>query len=253
MNKNLLKYILHLADNTLIHGHRLSEWCGHAPNLEIDLALSNIALDEIGAARSFYQYAAEIEGNGKTEDSYPYLREEYEFYNFQLVELPKGNFAETIVKCFYFDSFQFLFYTELSKSKDERLAAIAAKSLKEVTYHVRFSGGWLIRLGDGTAESKSKMQEALNKFKPYCDALFHVEQYEQELIHEGVAPDISALKANWEKMIEDTIKESTLSYPLSSEENLFFRGGKKGLHTEHLGYILADMQFLQRAYPGASW
>ncbi|HMN33659.1 MAG: phenylacetate-CoA oxygenase subunit PaaC [Chitinophagaceae bacterium] len=252
MKETLLKYVLHLADNELIHGHRLSEWCGHAPNLEIDIAMSNLALDNIGTARSLYQYAASIEGNGKTEDSYPYLRDERDFYNFLLVEQPRGDFAETIARCFYYDAYQVHFYTELQKSTDTHLAAIAEKSLKEVAYHLRFSSGWIARLGDGTDESKEKMQHALNKYKPYCDEMFHL-VFELDLINSGVAPDVSQLQELWEKTISETIHEATLSYPLNVEKNPFFLNGKNGIHTEHLGFILAQMQYLQRTNPQATW
>jgi ring-1,2-phenylacetyl-CoA epoxidase subunit PaaC len=253
MQTSLVQYLLHLADNSLIHGHRLSEWCGHGPVLEVDMALTNISLDNIGAARSLYQYAAEIEGEGKTEDTYPYGRDVRDFYNVLLVELPKGDFAETIARSFYFDAFQSLFYKALMASKDQRLAAIAEKSLKEVTYHLRFSSDWIIRLGDGTDESKQKMQQAIYKYWEYTGELFAPSAIEQEMFNEGIGINISLLKTSWEEIVMNTLQEATLSYPLSAEGAWFQQGGKKGIHTEYMGLILAELQFMQRAYPGNEW
>lgn len=253
MNKNQINYILHLADNVLIHGHRLSEWCGHGPILEVDMALANIALDQIGAARSLYQYAAQIEGNGNTEDTYPYLRDSREFKNILLVELPNGNFADTIAKCFYFDIFQVLLYEQLQYSTDQQLAAIAAKSLKEALYHKRFSSEWVIRLGDGTDESKRKMQKALIKHWDYIGEMFDICPYEKEMLVNRVAVDVNSLKTNWTEQVAKVINEATLAYPLQSDTGWHQRGGKIGLHTEHLGFILAEMQYLQKTYPGAEW
>lgn len=253
MIQPLLKYILQLADNALIHGHRLSEWCGHAPILEVDIALSNFALDHIGAARSFYQYAASIEGNGKTEDSYPYHRDARSFYNVLLLELPKGNFADTIIKSFYFDAFQFHFYTALQNSTDQQIAAIATKSLKEVNYHLRFSSEWVIRLGDGTDESKIKMQESLLQYWDYCGEFFKPNKIELEMFEKKIGVDLISLKPLWLKTVIDTFQEAALNYPESKENDWFHTGGKDGLHTEHLGFILAEMQHLQKSYPDAKW
>lgn len=253
MNNSLVQYILHLADNSFIYGHRLSEWCGHGPELEVDMALSNISLDSIGAARSFYQYAASIEGNGKTEDSYPYHRDVRAYRNVLLVELPNGNFAETMARSLFFDAYQFLFYKELMKSSDSQLAAIAEKSLKEVTYHLRFSKEWVIRLGDGTDISKEKMQQAITRLWDYTGELFSASEIEVDMISQGIAPDISSIKEAWEKIMSDTLEEATLSYPLRADGAWFQSGGKKGLHTEHLGYILAEVQYLQKSFPGAEW
>lgn len=253
MTQHLISYILQLADNSLIHGHRLSEWCGHGPILEVDMALSNIALDNIGAARSFYQYAAEIEGGEKTEDSYPYFRDVTEFKNILLVELPNGDFADTIAKSFYFDAFQKVFYTALSKSTDERIASIAQKSLKEVNYHLRFSSEWVIRLGDGTDESKEKMQKAIYSFWEYTGEMFSPSEIELALINEGIAIDISKLKEAWLGIVRNTIEESHLGFPLSAENAWFQQGGKKGMHTEYLGFVLAELQYMQKTYPGAEW
>lgn len=253
MNQSFIKYILQLADNCLIHGHRLSEWCGHGPILEVDMALSNIALDNIGAARSFYQYAALLEGNGKTEDSYPYHRDVRGFYNVLLLELPKGNFGETITQSLFFDAFQFHFYGSLAKSSDSQIAAIAEKSLKEVTYHLRFSSEWVVRLGDGTDESRKKIQEAIYKYWDYAGELFDASNAEKEMIAAGIAVDLTSLKPLWEKTIADTLQEATLAYPLSKENAWFHKGGKNGIHTEHLGFLLAELQYLPKSYPGATW
>jgi len=249
----MINYTLHLADNALIYGHRLSEWCGHGPILEVDMALSNIALDNIGAARSFYQYAAELEGNGKTEDSYPYQRDVREFKNVLLVEMPNGDFADTIARSLFFDAYQFLFYTALKQSTDEKLAAIAEKSLKEVTYHLRFSKEWTIRLGDGTDESKQKMQHAINELWSYTGEMFDASEVEKEMQAKGIAPDIAALKPHWEKIIADTLEEATLSFPIALQGAWFQKGGKTGIHTEYFGLILAELQYLQKSYPGCEW
>lgn len=253
MNQELLSYVLHLADNSLIHGHRLSEWCGHGPALEVDMALSNIALDNIGAARSFYQYAAELEGNGKTEDSYPYFRDVTEFKNVLLVELPKGDFAQTMARCFYFDAYQFLFYSALSTSTDKQLASIATKSLKEVSYHFRFSSEWVVRLGDGTDVSKQKMQHAIHEYWEYTGELFAPSGIEKLMIAQGIAPDISLLKDEWNRLIVKTLEEATLAYPLSAENAWFQQGGKKGMHTEYMGFILTELQYMQKTYPNSTW
>jgi ring-1,2-phenylacetyl-CoA epoxidase subunit PaaC len=249
----MINYILHLADNALIYGHRLSEWCGHGPILEVDMAISNIALDNIGTARTLYQYAAEIEGNGKTEDSYPYFRDVREFKNVLLVEMPNGDFADTIARSLFFDAYQFLFYTALKNSKDEKLAAIAEKSIKEVTYHLRFSKEWTIRLGDGTDESKQKIQRAINDLWSYTGELFDASEVEKEMIAKGIAPDISELKTAWEKIIADTLEEATLTYPISLQGGWFQKGGKTGVHTEYMGFLLAELQYMQKTYPGNEW
>ena len=249
----MINYILHLADNALIYGHRLSEWCGHGPILEVDMALSNIALDNIGAARSLYQYAAAIEGNGKTEDSYPYQRDVREFKNVLLVEMPNGDFADTIARSLFFDAYQFLFYTALQKSSDKQLASIAEKSLKEVTYHLRFSKEWTIRMGDGTEESKQKIQHAINELWSYTGEMFDASDVEKQMIETGIAPDIASLKPLWEQIISDTLEEATLSFPIQMQGAWFQKGGKTGVHTEYMGFLLAEMQYLQKSYPGLEW
>lgn len=249
----MIDYLLHLADNALIYGHRLSEWCGHGPILEVDMALSNIALDHIGTARSLYQYAAELEGGDTTEDTYPYHRDVRAFRNILLVEMPNGNFADTIARALYFDTYQYHFYKALSHSSDQRLAAIAAKSLKEVSYHLRFSSEWTVRLGDGTDESKQKIQSALHDLWEYTGEMFAPSATEIDMIHKGIAPDISNLKADWHKSIVQTLEEATLQMPLHIEGAWFQQGGKKGIHTEYMGSILAELQYLQKSYPGSEW
>ena len=252
MTDKLVSYILQLADNSLVYGHRLSEWTGHGPQLEVDMALSNISLDSIGVARSFYQYAAELEGGDKTEDSYPYLRDVLAFKNIILVEQPNGNFADTIARSFYFDCFQFHFYTALQKSTDKRIAAIAGKSLKEVAYHWRYSSGWVIKLGDGTDESKEKIQAGLNHFWDYTGEMFVPTDLQNEMHEIGIAPNVADLKAVWEKDINAILSEAGLEIR-DTTGPWHHSGGKIGKHSEHLGYILAELQFVQRAYPNSEW
>lgn len=268
--KQLLDYVLQLADNALIHGHRLSEWCGHGPILEQDIALTNTSLDHIGQARSLYQYAAQLynqldtttkeEGftssallqysNHATEDAMAYLRDAWDFKNALLVELPNKDWAYTIAKCFLYDNFMVLFYSALTKSTDNNLAAIAEKSLKEAIYHQKWSSEWVIRLGDGTEESKSRMQTALDDYWPYIGDLFLASASEKSLIAAGVAIDVAALWNTWKNEVALIVAEATLTLPGNEWKQ---EGGKQGLHTENLGFILAEMQYLQRAYPNSEW
>ncbi len=250
MNNNLLNYTIHLADNAHILGHRLGEWCGHGPILEQDIALTNISLDLIGQARSLYQYAAEIEGKGRTEDDIAYLRDAWDFRNALLVEQPNGDFGKTIVRQFLFDAYNFFFYRELTKSKDQQLAAIAEKSLKEVTYHLRFSSEWVIRLGDGTEVSHEKVQTALDDLWMYTGELFEMNDFEKEMVKAGIGVDLEQLKPLWQEKVDDILKRATLTKP---ENDWMQHGGKTGKHSEHLGFILAEMQFLQKTYPGQVW
>jgi len=255
----LINYILHLADNALILGHRNSEWCGHGPVLEQDIAITNISLDLIGQARNFYQYAAKLINEsspdlpGKaeaSEDSLAFLRDNREFKNCLLVEQPNGDWAKTILRQFLFSGYQFYLYQELQHSINQQLAAIAEKSLKEVTYHLRWSSEWVIRLGDGTAESQRRMINAIDELWMYTGELFSNTEYELSLIDLGIAFDSGGLQPPWEEKIKEIFAEATLPYP----EKVFTQtGGKDGTHTEHLGYILADLQFMQRAYPGSEW
>jgi ring-1,2-phenylacetyl-CoA epoxidase subunit PaaC len=260
-------YTLHLADNALILAQRNSEWCGHGPVLEQDIAITNISLDLIGQARNFYQYAAKLinespaplsppaggwrgVGGEVTEDSLAYLRDNREFKNCLLVEQPNGDWAQTILRQFFFSNYQFLLYQQLQHSKDEQLAAIAAKALKEVTYHLRWSSEWVIRLGDGTEESRTRMLNALDELWTYTGELFVSADYELKTASEGAGVDAGSLKNKWEEKTNGIFLEATLHLP----ENVFMQGGgKQGKHSEYLGHILADLQFMQRAYTNSSW
>jgi ring-1,2-phenylacetyl-CoA epoxidase subunit PaaC len=246
----LTDYTIHLADNALILGQRNSEWTGHGPILEQDIALSNIALDLIGQARLFYQYAAQLQGNGATEDTIAYLRDSGEFKNCLITELDKGDWAKTVLRQFFFSTYQWYLYRQLQNSKDIQLAAIAEKALKEVAYHLRWSGEWVVRLGDGTEESHRRMLTALAELWSYTGELTHAAPYEQTLAAEEIAVDPSSFKNEWLSKINEVLQEATLPLPVSGWMQ---NGGKEGKHTEHLGYILAEMQYLQRAYPGCEW
>lgn len=252
---NNTSYILHLADDALILGHRNSEWCGHGPVLEQDIAITNISLDLIGQARNFYQYAADLINTSEqtdtaTEDTLAYLRDVREFKNCLLVEQPNGDWAKTVLRQFLFSIYQSLLYQQLQNSKDERLAAIAEKSLKEVTYHVRWSSEWIIRLGDGTEESHQRMLDAIDELWMYTGELFEPAGYETDAAKNGVGVDVSLLRAKWEEKVKDVFSEANLPYP----EKIFNqKGGKEGRHSEYLGFILAELQFMQRAYPDSAW
>ncbi len=243
--KATLDYILHLADNALILGQRNAEWCGHGPVLEQDIAISNISLDLIGQARSFYQYAAELKGSGTTEDDLAYLRDERQFLNILLVEQPKGDWAFTTLRQFLFSSYQQLLFQKLTTHADERLAAIAEKTLKEVNYHVRWSSEWVIRLGDGTEESRSRILNAIASIWTFTGEMFMSESFETA---SGIV--VTELETSWREKIKTSFAEANIDAP----DNTFMRsGGKKGIHSEHLGFILAEMQYLQRSYPGCEW
>ncbi len=244
------QYLLHIADNALILGHRLSEWCGKGPALEQDIALTNIALDLIGTARNQYQYAAEILHDGCREDDLAYLRDVPQFKNVLLVEQPNRDFAYTIVRQFLFDSFHYYFQKALCNSGDERLAAIAEKTLKEVTYHLRWSSEWLIRLGDGTHESHQRAQRALNDMWQFTAELTTPSDLETAAATDGTGVDLTTLTATIRQHRLDVLTQATLTMPT---DGWMQSGGKTGKHSEHLGYILAEMQFLQRAYPNAQW
>jgi ring-1,2-phenylacetyl-CoA epoxidase subunit PaaC len=243
-------FILHLADNALILAQRNSEWCGHGPVLEQDIAITNISLDLLGQARNLYQHAAQIIGNGSTEDSLCFLRNEREYKNCLLVEQPNGDWGQTILRQFFFSVYQHLLYNQLQNSQDENLAAIAAKALKEVTYHVRWSSEWVIRLGDGTKESHKRMLHAMYELWSFTGELFLPEVYESEKI---TGFDLVSLQQPWLQKITDILEEATLWSPAFGEGVFMQSGGKKGLHTEHMGYILTELQYMQRAYPGAEW
>lgn len=241
----LIDYTLHLADNALILAQRNGEWCGHGPVLEQDIAITNITLDLVGQARSLYQYAALLKADGSTEDSLAYLRTEREFKNFLLVEQPKGDWAQTILRQFLFSSYQYYLYQYLQNHTDTTLAAIAEKSLKEVSYHLRWSSEWVIRLGDGTEESHQRILKAVDELWRYTGELFMPAPYEKEL---GI--DMASLKYDWSKKIKAVFDEASLTIP----SNIYMQeGGKTGTHTEQLGYLLADLQYMQRVYPGCEW
>jgi ring-1,2-phenylacetyl-CoA epoxidase subunit PaaC len=259
----LIKYTLHLADNSLILGHRNSEWTGHGPILEQDIAISNIALDLIGQSRNLYQYAAVLFNQNKdtkvftspfdrevTEDDLAYLRDAWDFKNCLLAEQPNGDWATTILRQFLFSAWQYYFYQQLQKSNDEQLSAIAEKSLKETTYHLRWSSEWVIRLGDGTEESHQRMLNAIDELWVYTAELFFAVAYEVEGVAQGFAVDISLIKPMWQQKVESVFEEATLPLPQSAAT---VTGGKEGIHSEHLGFILAELQFLQRAYPNSTW
>ncbi|WP_336995983.1 1,2-phenylacetyl-CoA epoxidase subunit PaaC [Leclercia sp. UBA7405] len=247
--KTLTAYVLRLGDNGLVLSQRLGAWCGHAPELEIDLALANIGLDLLGQARNFLTYAAELEGDGD-EDSLAFGRDERQFSNLLLVEQPNGNFADTIARQYFIDAWHVALYSRLVQSRDAQLAAIAAKSLKEVRYHLRFSRGWLERLGNGTALSAERMQQAINELWRFTGELFEADDIDLALSEEGIAVDPRTLRDAWEAEIMTGLKDAALTVP---EEAAYRSGGRQGLHTEHLGPMLAEMQYLQRVYPGQQW
>lgn len=266
---DLFQYTLHLADNALILGHRNSEWTGHGPILEQDIALSNIALDLIGQARNFYQYAAQMaeadtsllsnlslntsSAKEITEDTLAYLRDAHEFKNCLLAEQPNGHWGKTILRQFFFSTYQFYLYEQLQHSKDETLAAIAAKALKEVTYHLRWSAEWVIRLGDGTEESHARMQDAMDDLWKFTGELFTPAVYETELAA-GIGVDLTSLKPMSDEKVNAVLSEATLGDEDGKRQKAWMQtGGKEGRHTEHLGYLLAEMQYLQRVYPDSTW
>lgn len=247
---DLFQYLLRLGDNALILGQRLSEWCGHGPVLEQDIAITNIALDLIGQTRSWYQYAAEIEGKGRSEDDIAYFRDVDEFKNVLLVEQPNEDWAYTTVRQFLFDVFNFYLHQELSNSKDEQIAAIAQKSLKEITYHLRYSSEWVIRLGDGTEVSHEKMQTALDDLWMFSGELTEADELDRTMAKAGICADLEKIRPLISARMKAIFEEATLQIPANPWMQ---SGGKKGRHSEHLGYILADMQFLQRTYPNNEW
>ncbi len=273
MKNALLNYTLSLADNASVMSHRLGEWCGHGPVLEQDIALTNISLDDIGQARSLYQYAAEQLNNMPTtektnlfsdmmlnakiaagenldEDDLAYLRDAWDYRSLLLVEQPNKDWAYTIARSFYYDAFMQLFYKGLQNSKDDRLKGIAEKSLKEVTYHLRWSSEWIIRLGDGTDESHQKIQTAINDLWMYTGEMFKMTDTDKAMAVAGIGVDLAGLHKDWLNNIKNIFTQATLQLPT----DIWMQdGGKEGHHSEHLGYILADMQFLQRTYPGLDW
>ncbi|AXT19147.1 phenylacetate-CoA oxygenase subunit PaaI [Flavobacteriaceae bacterium AU392] len=250
MKRNLYRYILGIADNSLILGQRMGELTGHGPNLETDIACTNISLDLFGQVRSYYQYAAKIAGDERTEDDIAMLRKEREYFNVLLVEQPNKDFAYTIARQFLFDVYHLLFLQELQKSHDVTLSAIADKSIKEVSYHQRFSSDWIKRLGDGTEVSHNKIQEAINNLWTYTDELFHLTEADKIMVKEGVGVDVTLLKNQYYDRVNTILEVATLEIP---ESKWFQKGGKEGIHTEHLGYLLSDLQYMQRTYPNMEW
>ena len=270
---SLLDYTLRLADDALIIGHRISEWCGHGPVLEQDIALTNTSLDHLGRARSLFQYAAEqfnkLPASEKKgvftsvalqslvdagavidEDDLAYLRDGWDFRNELLVEQPNIDWAYTIARSFFYDTFNYFFFSKLMNSADASLSAVAEKSLKEVTYHLRWSSEWVVRLGDGTEESHKRMQTAVNELWSYTGALFVMNNTDKSMLKEGIGVDLESIKRSWTERVESVFAEATIDMPKGTWMQ---QGGKDGRHSEHLGYILAELQFMQRAYPGMEW
>jgi len=248
--KFIFEYVLRLGDNCLILSQRLGEWCGHGPILEEDIALTNFALDLLGHARFWLSYAAELEGAGRDEDQLAFLRDSGEFRNLLLVEQENGDFAETIARQFYFDTWYLAMLDKLRSSTDIRIRAIAEKAAKEVKYHVQRSTDWVIRLGDGTAESKCRMQSAVDRLWMYTGEMFEMDAVDQEMLNCGVGVDLSAIRDRWMEHVGKVLDQATLTMPTATWMQ---RGGKQGTHTERLGYILSEMQIIQRSYPGLQW
>ncbi|MBI5263710.1 MAG: phenylacetate-CoA oxygenase subunit PaaC [Bradyrhizobium sp.] len=246
----LVLYTLRRADDALILGHRLSEWSGHAPILEEDMALSNMALDLLGQARELFSYAAKVEGKNNDEDKLAYLREERQYRNLLLVERPNGDFSQTMVRQLFYSAFADLYWRAMMKSSDATLAAIAAKSEKESAYHLRHASEWVIRLGDGTEESHRRAQAAIDDLWALTGEMFSVESGERGLIDAGIAVDPETLRAQWRRTISDVMIEATLALPTN---DWMQQGGRSGRHSEHLGYLLSELQHMQRTYQGLTW
>ncbi len=246
----LLHSVVQIADDHLILGHRLSEWCGHAPMLEEDLSMPNMALDLIGTARTLYSYAAELEGKNRTEDDFAYLRTDREYQNCLLVERPNTDFAHTMLKQLYFSAFMKPFWDAMHHSSDATLQALSHKAVKEIAYHIRHSGEWVVRLGDGTDESSARMSAAVSALHPYTDELFETDAQRLHCIEQGVLPELGEVKLQWSQTIDTVFTQAKLHRP-----NIGFpqTGGRQGLHTEDFGMLLAQLQYLPRSYPGATW
>jgi len=250
MNNNLVQYIFGIADNSLILGQRLGELCGHGPSLETDIAMTNISLDLFGQVRSYYQYAAKLIGGEATEDTIAFLRKERDYKNVLLVEQPNQDFGYSIARQFLFDVYHLLMLEELQNSKDETVSAIAKKSIKEVSYHTRFSSDWIKRLGDGTEESHNKIQAAINDLWIFTEELFHQTDADKAMVAGGIGVDVTLLKANYYKKVSSVLEEATLQTPTIE---YFQKGGKLGIHSEHMGFILTELQYMQRTYPNMTW
>ena len=243
------KYILRIADTTLILSQRLSEWCSKGPSLEEDIALSNISLDLLGQANGLLEYVSKLNGE-ISPDEYAFKRDEREFYNFQICEIENGHFGDTIIRQFLIDIYFKLYYQDLEKSKDETLSALATKSSKEVSYHLRHSSNWVIRLGDGTQESKDKIQKSLNNIWKYTGEFFEMDELDKKMLKEKIGVNNKNLKKDWDKLVDETLIKAKLKRP---EDGYMMTGSRKGIHTEMLGKILSEMQYLPRAYPDAKW
>lgn len=250
MSDNLFQYVLRLGDDRLVLGHRLSEWCGHGPILEEDIALANIALDLIGQATLYLKLAGETEGKGRSEDDLAYFRDAIDYRNVQLVELAKGDYAFTIIRQFLFDVFSYHVLEQLQSSKHKELAGIAAKGFKEVRYHVRHSSEWVLRMGDGTEESHTRAQNALNELWRFTGEMFEADDIDRAMVREGIGADVEGIKPKWEAVVTDVINRATLSIPSDPPA---MTGGRRGRHTESLGHMLSEMQIVARSHPGAQW
>lgn len=242
-------YLLRLGDSTMILGQRLCELCGKAPALEEEMALMNVALDLVGQARNWYEYAAELEGGGRTADDLAFLRDVHQYRNLLMVEQPNGDYAVTMARQFFFDTWHYFTLRALSESSDERIAGIAAKALKEVTYHLRRSSEWVKRMGDGTEESHQRMQEACDLLWRFTGELVTADEVDESLEAAGITPNNEQLASEWRGLVKEVLSEATIQQ--QPDDAWMYLGGKKGVHTEHLGLILPEMQFLPRAYPDA--
>jgi len=250
LTDNLFQYLLRLGDDRLVLGHRLSEWCGHGPILEEDIALANIALDLIGQATLYLKLAGETEGKGRSEDDLAYFRDAIDYRNVQLVELPKGDYAFTIVRQFCFDVFSYHVLEQLQSSRHSEIAGIAAKGFKEVRYHVRHSSEWVVRFGDGTEESHTRAQNALNEVWRFTGEMFQADDVDRAMLAEGIGADVEGIKPKWEAVVKDVFTRATLSIP---NDPPAMTGGRRGRHTESLGHMLSEMQIVARSHPGAQW
>ncbi|MCG7280461.1 phenylacetate-CoA oxygenase subunit PaaC [Chryseobacterium taklimakanense] len=243
-------YLLKLADDTLIMGQRLAEWCGKGPYLEEDIALTNIALDYLGQSSNFYKYAAQLQGDGKSEDDLAFLRYEHEYLNAQLVEFPNGDYAQTILKVYFFAAYQKLLYESFSASSDEQMSALAQKSLKEVKYHYTHASTWVKMFAQGTEESSTRLQNAISNLWEYTGGLFDEVDGETELVKLDLIPDSKRLYADWKNLVAEDFEKFGIDIP---ESEFMQKGSRKGFHTEYFGYILCELQYMQRAYPGCEW
>jgi len=249
-NTDLFEYVLRMGDDSLILGHRISEWCGHGPILEEDIALTNISLDLIGQATNLLEYAGKLEGKGRDEDALAFLRYDREYKNLLLVEQTNGDFGKTIMRQFFFDAYRRLLFERLLKSTDEQVSAIADKSLKETKYHLKHSSEWVIRLGDGTEESHNRIQESLDALWKYTSELFFTNEVDANLIAAGIIPSMEGIEEEWKATVNNVLEQATLTIPTNNWKQ---EGGRIGKHTEHLGFLLAEMQYMQRTFPNMKW